>query len=194
VAAAAFGEQRVFRQQFHAGLVGGRGLAVVADAHVAGGDAAHGTLVVIQHLGAGKAGIDLDAERFGLRAEPAAELAEADHIVAVVLEAARQQQGGQVHEAMFGEEGEAVAGDGGLQRGALRLPVGEQLGQRARVHHGAGQDMGADFRTLLDQADVDFRIDLLETDGGGKSRRAAAHDDDVEFHGFALHADLDRLV
>jgi hypothetical protein len=27
-----------------------------------------------------------------------------------------------------------------------------------------------------------------------KARRAAAHDDDVEFHGFALHADLDRLV
>jgi hypothetical protein len=50
------------------------GAAVAADAHVAGGDAAHGALVVVQHFGAGEAGIDLDAERFGLLAEPAAEL------------------------------------------------------------------------------------------------------------------------
>jgi hypothetical protein len=65
------------------------GLAVAADAHVAGGDAAHGALVVVEHFGAGEAGIDLDAERFGLRAEPAAELAQADDVVAVVLQSSR---------------------------------------------------------------------------------------------------------
>jgi hypothetical protein len=54
--------------------------------------------------------------------------------------------------------------------------------------------VGADFGAFLDQADVDFGIDLLQADRGGKTGRAAAHDDDIELHGFALHADLNRLV
>jgi hypothetical protein len=72
------------------------------------------------------------------------------------------------------------------------LPVGNQFVQGARIHDRAGEDVGADFGAFLDQADVDFGIDLLEADRGGKSGRAAADDDDIEFHGFALHADLDR--
>ena len=63
---------------------------------------------------------------------------------------------------------------------ALGLPVGDQFVQRARVHHRAGQDVGADFGTLLDQADIDPGIELLETDRGGESGRTAADDDDVE--------------
>ena len=41
------------------------GLAVLADAHVAGGDA-DDAAVLLQHLGGGEAGIDLDAQRLGL--------------------------------------------------------------------------------------------------------------------------------
>ena len=41
-------------------------LAVLADPHVAGGDADDGALVVVQHLGGGEARIDLDAERLRL--------------------------------------------------------------------------------------------------------------------------------
>ena len=41
---------------------------------------------------AAKAGKDLHAERFGLLAEPAADVAEADDVVAVVLEARRQHE------------------------------------------------------------------------------------------------------
>jgi hypothetical protein len=108
--------------------------------------------------------------------------------------AAGQEQGGQVDEAVLREEGEAVAGDGGFQRCALRLPVGHQFVQGARVHHRAGEDVGADFGALLDQADAQLGIDLLEPDRGGKSGRTPADDDDIEFHGFALHADLDRYV
>jgi hypothetical protein len=164
------------------------------EAHVAGGDAAHRALVVVEHFGAGKAGIDLDAERFGLGAEPAAKLAQADDVVAVVRKAAGQEQGGQVDEAVLREEGEAVTRDGGFQRCALRLPVGHQFVQGARIHDRAGEDVGADFGAFLDQADAQLGIDLLEPDRGGKSGRTPAHDDDIEFHGFALHADLDRYV
>ena len=56
VAAATFGEQRVLRVQFHAELeVLGR-LAVLAHAHVAGRDALHGAVVVVQDLGGREAG------------------------------------------------------------------------------------------------------------------------------------------
>ena len=42
-------------------------VSVLADAHVAGGDAGN-RAVLEQHFGGGKARIDLDAERFGLSA------------------------------------------------------------------------------------------------------------------------------
>ena len=65
-AARAFGEQRVFGAQLHAAGEAVLGLAVLADAHVAGGDAGDRAVVVEQHLGGGKARIDFDAERLGL--------------------------------------------------------------------------------------------------------------------------------
>lgn len=60
-AARTFGEQRVLAEQFHATGKGVLRLAVPADPHVAGGDAAHRAIVVIEHFGRGKTGIDLDA-------------------------------------------------------------------------------------------------------------------------------------
>ncbi len=194
VAAAAFGEQGVLGQQFHARLVVGAGLAVAREAHVAGGDAAHRALVVVEYFGPGEAGIDLDAEGFGLGAKPAAELAQADDVIAVVRKAAGQKHHRQIDEAVLRQEGKAVARHRGIHRCSLRLPVGHQFVQRARVHDGAGEDVGADLGALLDQADVGFRIDLLEPDRSGKSGRTPAYDDDIEFHGFALHADSDRLI
>jgi len=94
---------------------------------------------------------------------------------------------------MLRQECEAVTGDRRIHRCAERLPVGTQFGQRARIHDGTGQDVGADFRAFLDQANIDFRVDLLQANRGGKPGRATTHDHDVEFHGFALHAYLDGL-
>ncbi len=50
-------------------------------------------------VGAGEARVDLDAERLGLLAEPAADLAEADDVVAGVVETGREQGGGQTSAA-----------------------------------------------------------------------------------------------
>jgi hypothetical protein len=51
--------------------------------------------------------------------------------------------------------------------------------------------MGADLRPLLDHADADLlmvlRRQLFEPDRRGETRRAAADDQYVEFHRFALH-------
>src|SRR5690349_18996272 len=66
----AFGQQRVLAEQFHAaGEAVGR-LAVLADAHVAGGNATHFTIVAIDEFGSGEARIDFDAERFGFGRQP----------------------------------------------------------------------------------------------------------------------------
>ena len=92
VAARAFGEDRVLAVQLHAELeVVGR-LAVLADAQVAGGDADDRAVVVVQHLGGGEAGEDLDAQRLGLLRQPAHDVAEADDVVAVVVEAVGQEE------------------------------------------------------------------------------------------------------
>ena len=72
-AARALGEQSVFAAQFHAAGEAGFVLAVLADAHVAGGDAGDG-IVLEQELGRGEARIDLDAERFGLARQIAADI------------------------------------------------------------------------------------------------------------------------
>src|SRR4029077_13754619 len=71
-AARAFRKQRVLAAELHA--AGERGLqrVVLGNAQVAGGDAPHRALVVVQDFGGGKARIDLDTERLRLAREPAA--------------------------------------------------------------------------------------------------------------------------
>ena len=65
-AAAAFGENRLFCMQFHAGLVSLGALAVAAYTEVAGGYASDRAVFVIEHFGRGETGIDFDAKPFGL--------------------------------------------------------------------------------------------------------------------------------
>src|SRR5690606_8741550 len=57
----AFGDQRIAGVQFHAGGVAGFGLAILADALIAGGDALDRAVLVIEQLGGGKAGENVDA-------------------------------------------------------------------------------------------------------------------------------------
>jgi hypothetical protein len=161
-------------------------LALAVDAHVARGDAAHAAFVE-QHLVRGESGEDLDAERFGLRAEPAAEGPQADDVVAVVLEAAGQEQGRHAQRAFLAKKQEAIFGDRNAERRAFLLPVGDELGEGARVHDRAREDVRADLRALLEHADRGLRRQLLQPDGGREPRRSAADDDDVVLHGFAAH-------
>ena len=88
--------------------------------------------------------------------EPAAHIAKADHIVAVVLQAAGQQPSGHPHRRRFGEEQKAILGHGRVERRAEFLPVGQQFVQPAGVHHCAGQNMRADFGAFFDDANADF--------------------------------------
>ena len=169
-AARAFGEQRVLAEQLHAAREGILGLAIPADAHVAGRNAAYCAAVVVQHFGRGKARIDFDAERLRLRPQPAADIAERTDIAVMVV---HQRRHGEVRQPdRAGRRGpvEAVVLDLRLQRtiGVL-APVRDQLVERDRIDHGARQDMRADLGTLLHHDDAEIGIELLQPDRRGET-------------------------
>ena len=139
-------------------------LAVLADAHVAGGDA-DDAAVLLQQFGGGEAGVDLDAQRLRLLAQPAADIAERDDVVAVVVHLRRRRQ---TERARRRQEQEAVVGGRRFQRRALVAPVGDQFVEGARLQAGAGQDVGADFAALFHQADRGIRVRAAS---GGSRRR-----------------------
>ena len=185
---AALGEHRLPPVEFDAGFeIGGR-LAVAADAHRAGGDTADAAVLGVEDFGGGETGIDLDLQCLRLLAEPAAQIAEADDVVAVVVHLRR---GEEPDRPLFGQEQELVLGRRRQQRRPAVLPVGEQLGERPRLEHRAGKNMGADLRALLDDADIDFAAGvgghLLEPDRRRQAGRAGADDDDIIFHRFPFH-------
>jgi hypothetical protein len=147
--------------------------------------------LVDEHLGCREPGIDLDAERLGLGGEPLAQVAQARDVVAMVVHQPRQRPVRNPVRLVRGQDQEPVLDDRRVQRGALGFPVGNELGQAARIDDGARQDVSADLRAFLDEADGDVaaarRGELLDADGGGEARGTAADDHDVVFHRFARH-------
>ncbi len=191
-AAAAFGEQRVLGVELHAGLVFALVRAVLRDAHVAGRDAAHRALVVVEDLGGREAGIDLDAQRLRLLGEPAAHVAEARDVHAVVVHEARQRPVRNPVRLRSASGSGSGPPSTGVSSGA---PCAFQSGRssfNARGSMIAPERMCAPTsEPFLEQADGDFaarlRGELLQADRRRETRGTAADDHDVVFHGFALH-------
>ena len=199
VAAAAFGEESVFGMQFHAGLIRVSRFAVLADAHVTGGHALDRAIVVVEHFRCSEAGKYFNAQRFGLLTEPAHDIAEADDVIAVVLETLRQHEGRDAVRRFLGEDHETVFAHRRIERCALFFPVGQQFVDRARIHHRARKNMRTDLGALLDHADADFVAlsggQLFQADRCGKPGRARAHHHYVIFHRFTFsHRELLRFV
>ena len=165
MAATTFGEEGVFRVQLHALLIVVTGLAVLADAHGAGGDAFYAAIFLIQHFRGGEAGIDVDAEGFGLLAEPTADVCQADDVVALIVKTFRQQPGRHFARAGFREKQKLIFADRRVERRAFFFPVREEFVHGARIHHRAGQNMRPNFRAFFDNADADvafiFRSELF---------------------------------
>ncbi len=189
VPACAFGEQGVLGVQFHAQLEVARGLAVLAHAHVAGGHALDGAVLVVEHFGGREAREDLHAQLLRLRGQPAHHVAEADDVVAVVLEAARQQEVGGAPGRLLAQEDHGVFRHRLLQGRAALLPVGDEFGERARVHDGTRKDVRAGLGALLEHHHRHVLPvrggHLLEPDGRREPGRAAADHDHVVFHGLS---------
>src|SRR4029079_6413098 len=86
-----FRDEGVLGAQFHTANEIAFRLTVAADAHSAVGNAANGATLVIKPFACSNAVVDFDAKLCGLLAEPFAELAEADDVIAVVLHQRRHR-------------------------------------------------------------------------------------------------------
>ena len=173
--------------QLHAGLIAIGRLAVAADTQIAGGHPLDAAVLVVQHLGGGKAGIDLDAERLGLLAEPAAQVAEADDVVAGVVHLWRR---GQAERAVSVRNRKRSSPAGVLSGAPCALQSGSSsLSARGSMHR-AGQDVRTDLRAFLEHAHRQLRAafgaQLLEADRGGETRGPGADDHDVVLHRLAF--------
>ena len=189
--AAAFGEDGHPRVQLDAGLEAPLRAAVSSHAHVLGRDALDGAVVVVEHLRGGEAGEYRDVERLRLLSQPAAQVSEADDVVAGLL-CICGGVGSRIAPPR-GQEEEPVFSRGGVQggRGVPVHPVRNQLVERARLQHRAGENVGAHLGALLDDADREIRsvlgAELSQLDRGGKARRSRPDDDHVELHRLAFH-------
>jgi hypothetical protein len=163
----------------------------VQAAHIAGGNAFDRAIFIKQYFSTGKAGVDFNTQRFGLFAQPAADIAERNDVVALVMKATGQYAVRNFGGAGFGKDEETIFRDWRVKRCAVFLPVGQQFGQGAWVHDCTRENVGADFCPFLDQANRKFGSffcsNLFQPDGRGQPGRTAANNDDVEFHGFAFH-------
>ena len=93
VAAATFGEDRVLGMQFHAGHIGVLVAAVLCYAHVAGSDALYAAVFVVQHFGRREAGVNLYTHALSLLRHPAADVAQAYDVVAVIVKSGGEHEG-----------------------------------------------------------------------------------------------------
>jgi hypothetical protein len=138
-----------------AGLVVRLRLAVLVDPLVARAHADHAA-ILDESDGGGELGEDVDPHRLDLRRHPLDDLAERDDVVAVVLQRRRQDR--QPQRPLLGQVEDVLTADLGLERRLLPL-LGEELTQRARVEHGAGERVAADLLPLLEHGDR--RLELL---------------------------------
>ena len=196
MAAAALGEDRVLGVKLVARLERALAFAVRADAHVLRRDALHAAVVVVEDLRGREARKDVHAGVLGLFAQPAAEVAERQCEVAVVLRLlGHRPRGQQDAVGVVDEVVEEVVRHRHTERRALVSCVGHELVERLRGEDGAGEDVRTDLGALLDQADHEFGIgfasQLHQPARRCQPRRATADDHDVELHrltGFFGHA------
>ena len=132
-AAATFGEKGVLGPELHALLIAVFVVAVLGDAHVAGGHAHNGAGVVVEDLGSGEAGIDFDAHGLGLLRHPAADVAERDDVVTLIVGLRRQHPKWHRQAALLGQQQELLILDRRVERRALVLPVRNQLVEGPRL-------------------------------------------------------------
>ncbi|MNE09941.1 hypothetical protein D3C80_1026350 [compost metagenome] len=88
----ALSNKHIFAVQFHAAGEVRTRLAVLLDAHIAGGDADDGAFVIIEHFRGGKARIDLDAEPFRLFRQPSTDQPERDDVIAMIVHQGRHHE------------------------------------------------------------------------------------------------------
>ncbi len=194
MAAAAFGEQGVLGAQLHTRHVAIFLGAVTGHAHVAGDDTFN-LAIFNDGLRGGKARVNLYAQLLGLLGQPAAQVAKADNIVAVVVHVLGHKGIGNLGSFFLVLEQEnVVPGNRRIQGSAFFFPVREEFIQGSRLEYGTCEDMRPDFRTLFYYTDSQFFASFLrqlhDAAGCRQASRAAADDQNIKFHRFAFHVGL----
>lgn len=151
-AVAALSEHGHAGVELHASLERVLWLSTPADTQVVGGDAQDAPVRLVQHLAGAEAGVDLDADLLGALAQPLCELVQAQDVVALVVHLRR---GGQGHGHGLGQEAHVVVGGGGgaveARLVVLGQPVWEEFLDGVGLDDGAGEDVGADLASLLEE-------------------------------------------
>ena len=175
--------------------VGGRreaaaGLAIALEPAGSRAHAAHARALHEERV-RGETREHVHAQPFRLLAQPAHDLAEGGHAVAVVAHGGRR---GQAQRPPPREEVHALGGHGRVQGQVRVCEVREQLAEGDGIDHGAGEGVASERVRLLQDGDLDgaeppSRLLVLlheagELDGAGEARRPSAHEHDVH---------LDRL-
>ena len=188
-AATTFRDHRCFCADLRArGEVRSRG-AVLLETHVADADTADRSGRVEERGRGREAGEYVATERLGLAGQPRCQIAERDDEVAVVRHLRWRRQPVAPGSS---QQRELVARGRNLDAGVLGAPFRQQRIERSRLEHAAGQRMRAHRGRLLQQADREVRLLLLEPDGAGKTGGTAADDDDVVLHDVAF--DISSIV
>ena len=165
--------------------------AVARDAHVAGRDALHRAVVVVEDLRCREAREDLDPELLGLRREPAAEIAEAERVGALVAHERRHEP---VRKCPLSRSAPSTqwwfSVTGTVSGEPLSFQSGISSSSALGIDHRARQDVRADLAPLLEDADgklaSGFVRKLLQADRRAQPGRTRADDNHVILHGFAV--------
>jgi len=145
-----------------------------------------------------EARIDLHAQGLGLLTEPAAQISEADDVVAVVVHVARDKGVGGLARTVFTQEIDVIPGHGRIQRRTTLFPVRKQLIQAGGLKYGPGDDVRPDLSTFLNDTDGEFLFrligELLDATGRGEACGARTDDQNIKLHRFTFHDNLLRLM
>lgn len=164
---------------------------ILADTHVTGKDSFNLALRILQQLRRCKPRQYFDTQRFGLPGQPAAELAQADNVLAGVVQVVWKQGTWNAQATTCTQQVVQLFAPDRSGDWCVHLPpVGKQLVQSTGVKNGAGKDMGADFGSFFNDADAQFPLCLPGKLGqaacGGKPGRSGADDQHIKVHAFAF--------
>jgi len=102
--------------QFHTQLKGRGRLTSAIHAHIAGRYTFNRAIVVVEDFSSREAREYFYPQRFGLLAQPAHDVGQRDHVIAMVLEAGRQYKVRRLVSLFLGQEQEAVFANSCVQR------------------------------------------------------------------------------
>ena len=160
--AAAFGEQRIFRQQVHTRGKTGFFFPPGIDPHIAGGDAGDGAGIVIQDAGGGKTGENIYSHRFCLAGQPAAKIPQANDVITRVMHWGRDKSRRDLPRFFtIAQQQEFILRHRRVQRCAERRPVGEEFVERPGFEQCSGKNMRANLSPFFNDANAQLTLFLL---------------------------------